>query len=335
MKDLSSGHVGTRVAASNGAVAPPREPVQIDRLLRAGLKLRHLQLLIALDDERKLQQAAASLNISQPAASKMLNDVEKIVGVTLFDRLARGIEPNLYGEALIRRTRTMLAELGHAESEIAALKGGEGGVVSVGAVMAPAIEALVTAIESVRRRLPRLEIFAQVETSDVLSEALLASRLDFVIARIPFFADPAPFDYREVGAEEACLVVRAGHPLALLEAVTPRDLENRDWVLQPRGSLLRRSLEAMMVRNGVAPPDRIVTTGSFLMTMVMAAKTDSIAPMATSVADLMMSAGQFCKLPLTERVMVEPFGLIKAKGRKLSPAAEVLYQAVAAQLMPG
>ncbi len=314
-------------------VAPFRSGAPLDRLLRAGLKLRHLQLLVALDDERKLQQAAQMLRISQPAASKMLADIEDIVGTPLFVRLARGIEPNVYGEALIRRSRAMLAELNHAGAEIAALRAGEGGSVSVGAVMAPAVEALVAAIESVRDRLPRVEISAQVETSDVLSEALLASRLDFVIARIPANTDPSPFDYREIGPEDVALVVRASHPLASQMVVTPRDLENRDWVLQPRGSLLRRSLEAMFRRHGVAAPERVVNTGSFLMTLVMTARTDAIAPMATSVAELMMEAGNFRCLPLTERLEVEPFGLIRARGRQLSPAAEVLYRAVEAQLL--
>ncbi|WP_334173973.1 LysR substrate-binding domain-containing protein [Pseudoxanthobacter sp.] len=321
-------------SASTTARTPTfRSGAPLERLLRAGLKLRHLQLLVALDDERKLQQAAAALNISQPAASKMLGDIETIVGMPLFVRLARGIEPNIYGEALIRRARAMLAELNQAGEEIAALRAGEGGSVAVGAVMAPAVEALVEAIESVRARLPRVEISAQVETSDVLSEALLASRLDFVIARIPVMADPGPFDYREIGPEDVALVVRASHPLAALKAVTPKDLDHRDWVMQPRGSLLRRALEAMLRRHGVAPPQRVVNTGSFLMTLVMTARTDAIAPMAIPVADLMMEAGNFRRLPLTERLEVEPFGLIRARGRQLSPAAEVLYRAVEARLL--
>lgn len=303
-----------------------------ERILRTPLKLRHLNLLVALDDTRKLHRAASQLNLSQPAASKMLGEIEKLVGVPLFERLARGVEPTGFGEALIRRTRTVLAELGQAGEEIAALKAGEGGTVSVGTVMAPAVEAVAVALERVRRRLPRLQVNVQVETSDVLSERLLASRIDFAIARIPAGADPGPFDYREVGEEEAGLIVREGHPLARLQVVRPADLHDRDWVLQPRGSLLRRSVESMLRRHGVPPPERVVNTASILMTTTMVANTDSIAPLALPVAELFLAAGRFRILPLTERITVEPYGLMRVKDRPLSPAARVLHAAVEEEL---
>ena len=306
---------------------PPR-PTAAEHLLRTRLKLRHLNLIVALDDHRKLHRAAADLKLTQPAASKMLSEVERIVGVPLFERHARGIVPTVYGEALIRRTRTMLSELGQAGEEIAALSAGQGGTVAIGTVMAPAAEAGVEALRVVRRDMARLQVTVDVETSDVLVERLLASRLDFAIARIPAGIDPTPFDYREAGPEDACLLVRAGHPLAEKAVVTPADLDDQDWVLQPRGSLLRRSLETMLRSHGVPPPARVVNTGSILMAVVMAAKTDAIAPLAIPVAELFLSAGAFRILKLDHPLTVEPFGLITVRGRPLSPPARVMYAAV-------
>uniref|UniRef100_UPI0005914CB8 helix-turn-helix domain-containing protein n=1 Tax=Herbaspirillum lusitanum TaxID=213312 RepID=UPI0005914CB8 len=59
--------------------------------LRARLKTRQLLLLIALDDERNIHRAANELNMTQPAASKQLKDLEDMLGVTLFDRLPHGL----------------------------------------------------------------------------------------------------------------------------------------------------------------------------------------------------------------------------------------------------
>ena len=324
--------------ASVSLPAPSPTPASVrggpaERLLRTKLKLRHLHLLVALDDHRKLHRAAAELNLSQPAASKMLGEIEKIAGVPLFERLARGVEPTWYGEALIRRTRTMLSELGQAGEEIAALKAGEGGTVAIGTVMAPAVDILIEPLKALRRRRSRLQVSVDIETSDILVARLLASKLDFAIARIPNgMNDGAVLDYREASAEKICLLVRAGHPLAALEHVAPADLHDREWVLQPRGSLLRRSVEAMLRRHGVPPPDRVVDTGSILMAIVMAAKTDAIAPLAIPVAELFLSAGNFHVLKLTETMTVEPFGLLKVKDRPLSPSAQVLYDAVEAEM---
>lgn len=319
-------------AATPKQSTPRVKAVTADRLLRAGLNLRQLQLLVALDDHRKLHQAATSQNLSQPAASKMLSKIEDLVGVTLFDRLPRGIEPTLYGEALIRRSRTVLAELGRAGEEISALRDGDGGVVSIGTVMAPAVNTLLDALESVRDRTARSQITVHVDTSDVLAERLLSSKLDFSISRIPAGMDPSPFDYQEAGLEEALLLVRRSHPLALLDVVTPMDLRGRSWVMQPRGSLLRRSVEAMLRRYDIPAPEQVLNTPSILMSMVSAARTDTIAPLGAPVADLFCATGYFVRLPLTEKVMVEPYGLIKLHNRVLSPAAQVLYDAVRLQL---
>ncbi|HET6782260.1 MAG TPA: LysR family transcriptional regulator, partial [Pseudoxanthomonas sp.] len=66
--------------------------------MRARLKARQLMLLIAIDDEGSTQRAADVLNMSQPAASKMLKDLEDSMGVPLFERLPRGMQPTWYGE---------------------------------------------------------------------------------------------------------------------------------------------------------------------------------------------------------------------------------------------
>ncbi|BBE70688.1 LysR family transcriptional regulator [Oharaeibacter diazotrophicus] len=306
---------GRRVAAT-----PPG-----DRLLRSGLKVKHLLLLVALDDHRKLHRAAEAMNLSQPAASKMLGEIEKMVGAAMFERLPRGIEPTRYGEALIRRSRTVLAELGQAGTEITALRVGEGGAVAIGTVMSPAAEIMVDAIERVRARMPRVQITVQVDTSDVLAGHLTASRLDFMIGRIPPGVDPSPFVYREIREETAALLVRAEHPLAGRAAVRPEDLYDRDWVMQARGSLLRRSLEALLRRHGVPPPVRVIDTPSVMMATLLVARTDSILPVAEPVADLFLAAGRFVKLSLTEKLTVEPYGLIRIAGRPLSPAAAAFY----------
>ncbi|MBV8625646.1 MAG: LysR family transcriptional regulator, partial [Herbaspirillum sp.] len=70
--------------------------------LRARLKTRQLLLLIALDDTRNIHRAASELNMTQPAASKQLKDLEDMLGVSLFERLPRGMRPSIYGEAMIR-----------------------------------------------------------------------------------------------------------------------------------------------------------------------------------------------------------------------------------------
>lgn len=307
--------------------APP------DRDAPNRLKLRHLRFLVALDDHRKLHRAADEINITQPAASKMLGEIEAALGVTLFERLPRGVEPTGYGEVLIRRARTMLSELAKAQNEIVALRSGTGGAVSIGTVMAPAVEAVHEALSAIRPAQPQLRISVDVETSDELVRGLLASRYDFVVARIPDGIEADDLDYLEAQSEVCALVVRKGHPLAAVRPVHPAELAGRDWVLQPPGSLLRRNVEAMLRRNGLPPPDRVLDTRSTLMTLVAVSKTDAVTAVAEPVARLIAEAvGAFAVLETAEPISVEPYGLIRVRGRPLSPSAELVYEAVRAAL---
>ena len=99
--------------------------------MRAGLKLNHLRMIVAIEDQRADFSAAAdALNISQPAASRMLAEIESILKTPLCERVARGVDADArLDEALARRARTILLELREASREIAELKTGKGGSV--------------------------------------------------------------------------------------------------------------------------------------------------------------------------------------------------------------
>lgn len=300
-----------------------------EKLLRSGLKLGHMRMIVTLADHGQISAAAQVMNISQPAASRMIAEMEDILDARLCDRLARGVRLTPYGEVLARRARAVLLELREVDREIGDLRSGKGGSVFLGSVTAPAVELAVPAIRRIRRNFPRIEISVQVETSSVLARELLASRHDFIIGRIPDDLNPRLFESRVIGIEKACLIVRRGHPLADGATVTPEQLLDYDWVLQPGGSLLRRAIESVFIGSGVRIPDRIVNTTSLLLTLVMVAQSDAIAPVALDVARFIRSpdglAAAIEILPLSFNLEVQPYSLIRVREKALSPAAKMLY----------
>src|SRR5689334_18792784 len=152
--------------------------------IRARLKTRQLLLLVALDEEGNIHRAAEVLKMTQPAASKLLKDIEDVLGVPLFDRLPRGMRATSYGEAMIRHARSALASLNQAHDEVQALKAGRYGQVAVGAITTPGIMLLPQAIARVKQAYPTLRVSLQVETSDVLMERLSEGKLDFIVSRL-------------------------------------------------------------------------------------------------------------------------------------------------------
>src|SRR5690348_15624989 len=146
--------------------------------LRARLKTRQLMLLIAIGDEGNIHRAAKILNVSQPAASKLLKDLEDVLGVPLFERLPRGMRPTWYGETMIRHARIALSSLAQAGTELEALRTGRFGEVRVGAIIGPALSLLPQAVAVVAREYPNLRVQIAVESSDVLLERLTQNKLD-------------------------------------------------------------------------------------------------------------------------------------------------------------
>lgn len=299
-------------------------------LLRSGLKLGHMRMIVALADSGSVSAAAATLNVSQPAASRMIGEMEAIVAAPLLERHARGVSLTSYGHALARRARSILIELREVDREIADLRSGKGGSVSLGAVTAPAVSLAMPAIRELRELYPRLQINIQVEASPVLARELLASRLDFAIARIPDDLNPRLFDSRVIGIEKAKLVVRRGHPLATGRKVSLADTAGFDWVLQAEGSLLRRTIEQHFLRRDVSLPERVLNTSSLLLTLVSIAQSDAIAATSVDVAEFLATglAAAVETLPLDVDIEVQPYSLLTAHNRLLSPAAQLLHDAI-------
>src|SRR5664279_539924 len=125
--------------------------------LRARLKTRQLLLLVALADEGNIHGAAQILNMTQPAASKLLKDLEDALEVSLFDRLPRGMRPTWYGETMIRHARVALSSLNQAHEELVAAKNGQFGQVNVGAITAPGLALLPPTVALVKREHPNLQ----------------------------------------------------------------------------------------------------------------------------------------------------------------------------------
>lgn len=295
-----------------------------------------MRLIVALEDTSQVSTAAQMLNVSQPAASRMIAEIEDLLQVSICERRPRGVVLTTYGKALARRGRSILLELREADREIAALRTGRGGTVFMGTVTAPSIELAVPAIKRLRQRFPEIEINIQVDTSAVLANELLASRHDFIIARIPDDLNPRLFESRTIGIEKACLIARRGHPLMSQVAVPIESLTGFDWVFQPSGSLLRRAMEQIFLLRGIPLPERILNTASSFLTLVMVAQTDAIAPIALEVARFVTDAaglsGALDVLPIDFTIDLPPYSLITARNRALSPAAQMLYDFVVQQI---
>jgi DNA-binding transcriptional LysR family regulator len=290
--------------------------------IRARLKTRQLLLLVALAEEGNIHRAAQVLSMTQPAASKLLKDLEDVLEVPLFERLPRGMRPTWYGETMIRHARMALASLNQAHDELNALKTGHFGQVGIGAITSPA------AVAQVKQEHPSLRISLDIETSPVLLERLEQGKLDIVVGRLFAEHDKSHLRYEPLTEELICAITRPGHPLLGTSGLTLRDVLAAGWIVPPAGSVLRHRFDLMFQQDGLAPPLNTIESSALLFITRMLQQSDMVAVLAADVAHYYASHGIVSVLPLAMPCHMDAFGIITRTDRLLSPAAKVMMKAL-------
>jgi len=314
-------------------------PTPHQTLVQRGLKLSHLRILAALAQTGQIGTAATSLGIAQPAASRLLAEAERIVGVAVHVRVGRGVALTAPGAVLARRAERLLIELQDAGREMADLARGQVGLVTIGAVTAPALDLVLPALRAARLSAPGIAAEVTVAPSDVLCAQLLAGRLDFALARVPAGLDPARFDARVIAAEPVQLVVRRDHRLARVAPRSAAELLDHDWIMPADASPLRLAVLARLQALDLPPPRQRLSTASFLLTLAQLRQSDSIAPLAAAVARQFAEGADvpLAILDIDLGIVVAPYSLLTRAGSRLTPAAATLVELMvhaAASLAP-
>ena len=317
----------------NAGAAPVRRRrvAPLDDDAGSRIKLAQLRLIAALADTGMVSAAAKAVGMTQPAASRQIAELELMLDAPLCDRLSRGVRLTPLGHALARHARSVLHHIAQAEREFADLKAGRRGAVAIGMVCGPAVEIAAPAMARVRAVAPGVEVDIRVDASNALARELLASRLDFIVARVPDDLDLQAFDSMTIGVEEAHVIVRRGHPLLGRGPATLAEAGSYEWVMQPRGAPMRRAVEILFQAANVATPDRYLSTTSIFLTMTLVAGSDALAPLASAAARFVGrdgAPGKLAILPTAFSIVVQPYSLIKLPNRALSPAAQTVYDIV-------
>jgi DNA-binding transcriptional LysR family regulator len=290
-------------------------------LVRTRLKTRHALLLVALADEPNVHRAAAQLGMTQPAASRLLKEIEGMLNVELFERLSRGIRPTWYGEIMIRHARAILSSMDQAQDEIAGFRAGLAGVVRLGAILGPGATLIPKAIARLQEIAPQVQVSVVVDVSGRLNAQLQDGFLDMLLARLVEGQDNRLVDFEYVGSESISVVARPAHPLMQAQNLTLRDLMQTRWILPPPGGLLRPKFELLCRQAGLEPPNNAVETVALPVINSLLEQTDMVAAIGTDVANRYAKYGMLGFLPININCHLEPYGIITRHGVPLPPCA--------------
>jgi DNA-binding transcriptional LysR family regulator len=221
------------------------------------IKLRQLALVDAVAATRNLRRAAQSLNLTQPAASRLLQELETMLRVQLFERSRRGMAPTRYGEAVLRHARRVLADLGALQSEIDGVRHGETGRLRIGVLGSTAAMLLPPAIARLKADHPRAIVEIHEAGHDALVAGLRSGALDLVIART--LSDTSDPDLAfQLLFEERFVVVSGTQRRPARRAVGLDQLVDEPWILPPRHVPARQRLDAAFLAAAGRTPTDII-----------------------------------------------------------------------------
>jgi len=311
---------------------------RIKPAIRFHLKTRQLALLVRLDDERSLVRAAATAGLTQPAASKLLRQIESALDVKLFDRHARGMTPTCYGEILIRHARLALSELGLAREEIVALKSGLSGKAAIGTVLSPGTNLVPKAIVRMKQRYPGILACVEIGPSRELVRKLLQGDLDMVVGRVIDCTHADELVYEPLAADEPhAVIASAQHPLAGRKEVRLEHLVEQPWILPPAGSVVRDKLTDLFVQHGLSRPTNIIETDSLPVITSLLRHSNMVVALPEQAVYSCCKAGVLTVLVGNLPLSAGAFGLITRRHHRLSPGAQVMLSVLreeAGQMWP-
>lgn len=297
-------------------------------LTETRLTLRNLRLIDAIMRESSLSGAAASLGLTQSAVTKALQDAEGACGVRLFDRTNRGVIATPYGEVLASHARVVLAQLRHTAQELANLRDGTGGRVTVGTLVSAAVSLLPEAIAQVQADRPNLTITLIEGTNDTLMPLLRTGELDLVVGRLPEFREREGITQEVLSEDRARIVCAPDHPANRLPIPRLADLTGFRWILPRVETTLRRQFDAAFRAQGLDPPTRGVESVSVLANRALISRSGYLSVWPGDLALAEAAVGAVAILPIDLPQTNRPVGISTRSQARLSPAAGLVISAL-------
>lgn len=315
-----------------------RPPVTVPSAVLSRLRFRHLQLLDVLGRTRNLRVAAEQLHITQPAATKILGDLEAMLQAKLFERLPRDMRPTDLGLFALRYASTAVADLGKFVSELETLRTGGHGHLTVGAISASAAQVVTAGIRDILQLRPRLVIKLVEQSSDQLAAWLEEKKLDIMVGRLTEPRHHAIFDFEVLSSEPVWIVCGRHHPLLSRSRLDLADLIEWPWVLYPPATAIRQLFEETVAAAGIRSFAAAVETPSIFSTLELLQATDMLSLQPRAAVEKYVARGLLGHLPVRIHRVMSHYGIVTRKNEAPSePMVEFtrILRDITKRLEPG
>jgi DNA-binding transcriptional LysR family regulator len=290
---------------------------------RRRLKLRHLEVLLAVAETGSMAKAAARLAVTQPAISRAIADAEHTLGVPLFERSTQGVEPTEYGRALLKRGIAAFDEIEQGVKDIEFLADPTTGEVklSTGAGISEGI--VLTVINRLSRQYPCVVFQVAIAQGAALFDHLRDRSSEFGFG--VWWAELARAEdiHFEVLFEERLIVVAGvDNPWVRRRKIQLAELVNEPWTWPPPPSLYDTLVVEAFRASDLTPPRPAVYTHALNVRIGLVATGPFLAVVPAGVVSSPGKYPSIRKLPVELPSARRQIGIVTLKKRMLSPLAQ-------------
>ncbi|HHG1199074.1 TPA: LysR substrate-binding domain-containing protein [Klebsiella pneumoniae] len=290
------------------------------------IRLRHLHTFVAVAQQGTLGRAAETLNLSQPALSKTLNELEQLTGTRLFERGRLGAQLTLVGEQFLTHAVKVLDALNSAGQALNRKEGLNNDIVRIGALPTAALGILPTVIGQFHKQQKDITLQVATMNNTMLLAGLKSGEIDIGIGRM---SDPelmSGLHYELLFLESLKLVVRPGHPL-LQETVTLSRVMEWPVVVSPKGTVPRQNAEALLQSQGCKMPAGCIETLSASLSRQLTVDFDYVWFVPSGAVKDDLRRGVLTALPIATQGAGEPIGILTRVDATLTPGTQTLLSA--------
>jgi DNA-binding transcriptional LysR family regulator len=290
------------------------------------LTLRQLQVLEAVDRSGSMAQAARHLHMTGPAITQQVQQLERVLGAPVFDRLGRRLRLTVAGRHALAAAHDVHTRLATLAREMDALANRDDGVLHLG-ILATGTHILPPLLAEFRRRSPGIHVHMVVSRREELAEHLLEGQVDLALmGRVPGRDEAArtraadPLVREPLTDNPHVIIAWPGHPLAGARGIPPIELRHEAFVQREAGSGTRAMLDEFLRLHRIEPAERVTVFGNEMAKhAVMSQLGISLTSMHT--LSLELRSGALVRLDVDHTPIVRRWYVVHHGDRWLPPAA--------------
>lgn len=287
------------------------------------MEIQQLRHLIAAVENRNLLKAADKAFISQSGLSRSLKSLEHRLGVPLLVRGPKGVEPTMYGLAVIRRAKVILNEVARSIEEVRAIEHGRIGETTFGITQNYANYLMPALLAGIHADRPRLRMTVIADGFLELIKKVKTEEIDFAFGLIGRTHHSDGLVIEPLMENRSRVIVGAQHPLTRQSNVTNDDLANASWAMLSSESV-QHGFGLFFETRGLAVPGQMLRSNSIALIRHVVESSDALTILPEEVVLNEIQSGLLVALDCETPVEKTRIGLIFRDGGLVSPQAEVV-----------